>query len=243
MVWRCLWAAALFVLPVILTAQELQSPIKLSSDVPYVLNRDGALLSFAAASAQPLATSTATTTTLVTSWSTPPLYVSLDNGAATHAAIQCHFHRPSEHWLNGRQYPFELHIVLANPANHSHVTAVVAVLFDVDHVPHPFLAQLWPHLKYGHDPRHGSLHVDLSSLRLHAQSLFLRYVGSLTTAPFTEGIEWIIHHQVQSMSLAQWTEYTAVFPLPNARPLQPRYDRQVQLIGPRNYVMDRTVTK
>ncbi|KAF0747339.1 hypothetical protein AaE_007760 [Aphanomyces astaci] len=204
---------------VLVASQQHQSPIKLSSSSTYTYNQGGSVLSWVLTTPTPPATSTATPSTLRTTWSVPPFQVALHDHTITLDAVQCHFHHPSEHWLNGMQYPFELHIVLASSTNHSDVKGVVAVIFDINQeVPHPFIAQLWPELRRVTNLHPGTINissVDVTSLRLDAHtSSYFRYRGSLTTAPFTEGIEWIVQQNVHSISVDQSNLYTQVFPLP-----------------------------
>lgn len=58
---------------------------------------------------------------------------------------------------------------------------------------------------------------------------FFRYRGSLTTPPYTEGVEWIIMQDVVEASREQIEVFRSTISSPNARPVQPRNHRLVTL--------------
>ena len=91
---------------------------------------------------------------------------------ATYRLIQMHFHRPSEHYLDGHQFAGEMHIVCQSDDGE---TAVVGVLLSrADGV------------------------IDLAATPVSLAAVVpsgrvFRYDGSLTTPPFTEGIKWVVY--------------------------------------------------
>nr|AIG55949.1 secreted protein [Achlya hypogyna] len=143
--------------------------------------------------------------------------------AKKYSPLQFHFHAPSEHRVRGFQYPFEMHIV--HQAEDKGL-AVLGVLFEISNEDNPFLDEV-PWLQ-----RHGISGVPLNISA--DQSSFYRYSGSLTTPPYTEGVEWTVVSQVQKMSKAQLDTYRAKIHEDSARETQPLNGRIVTLYAPSN---------
>jgi carbonic anhydrase len=59
---------------------------------------------------------------------------------------------------------------------------------------------------------------------LPAERGFLRYMGSLTTPPCSEGLTWTVFKAPVEVSATQIQQFAAMFPM-NARPVQPRHRR------------------
>ena len=57
---------------------------------------------------------------------------------------------------------------------------------------------------------------------------FYRYIGSLTTPPLTEGVEWLVFENAPTIDLQQLNRYTAVFAAPNNRALQNLNGRRIE---------------
>ncbi|RHY28231.1 hypothetical protein DYB32_006125 [Aphanomyces invadans] len=146
--------------------------------------------------------------------------------------IQFHFHAPSEHTLQGHHFPFCMHLV--HQSNDGHL-AVVGVFFEIGDESE-FLNQFWnvlPEL----DPQGVDVAVDKISFdSLYLASVvtdeaFYRYQGSLTTPPYTEGVEWILVKDPRTMSAAQLQHFIDILPGDsNARDLQPLEDAADRLL-------------
>jgi carbonic anhydrase len=138
--------------------------------------------------------------------------------------VQFHFHTPSEHKLQGQEFPMELHFVHRNALGE---IAVVGV-FLREGAANAFLQQIWDNIPGGSEAAaEGTIQPeDL----LPADRDYYRYAGSLTTPPCTEGVRWHVLHEPVDVSAAQIEELRAIFPL-NARPIQPLKDRPVLTEG------------
>jgi carbonic anhydrase len=137
--------------------------------------------------------------------------------------VQLHFHNPSEHTMNGKQYAMEVHLVHKNDEGQ---LAVVWVLMQPGK-PHPLLQTLIAQF-----PTDVNQEKVVQNTRVNPKDFFPRetqyyhYNGSLTTPPCREGVAWFIMKTPLEVSADQVSQFTAVMPQ-NARPVQPLYDRIV----------------
>ncbi len=131
--------------------------------------------------------------------------------------VQFHWHSQSEHTVEGRHFPLELHLVHKNKNN----IAVLGVLVDIieeDRKPHFFdnIPAIGKHQK---------TRVDLSQLIPQSKSHYY-YQGSLTTPPCTEGVQWIVFDQHIKVSRKQLQKFTFFYDH-NFRKTQPSYSRNI----------------
>ncbi|GAF39573.1 carbonate dehydratase [Agrilactobacillus composti DSM 18527 = JCM 14202] len=129
---------------------------------------------------------------------------------------ELHFHHPAEHLLNGQRYALEAHFV------HEFIdgqNAVVSVLFELG-LPNPQLAALLDQV----DTSALTQPVDVSSW-LKAPS-FYHYVGSLTTPPVQEGIEWYVAAKPLMVAQSQLDRLATFFGA-NNRQIQPLNQRKI----------------
>ncbi|XP_058068210.1 alpha carbonic anhydrase 7-like [Magnolia sinica] len=115
--------------------------------------------------------------------------------------IQCHWHSPSEHTINGRRYSLELHMVHENLEKKR---AVVAILYKIGR-PDKFLSKLMGQISAINDSKDGEIGVGLvdpKQIKVQPRKYY-RYKGSLTTPPCTEGVTWNILKKVRSVSREQ----------------------------------------
>jgi len=109
----------------------------------------------------------------------------------SYSLVQLHAHAPSEHRLNGKRFPLELHLIHANPAGE---LAGLAILYDSapDEAPHPHLRAFWDSIFYEHAvPLASALNFTglVHDLLLSPHRLY-RYSGSLTVPPCTQDLIW-----------------------------------------------------
>ena len=145
-------------------------------------------------------------------------------GGVRYDLVNFHFHTFSEHRLDNRQFPLEQHFVHSGPNGEKLVIGLFItpggaggtlqdkVLDNVPdecgeevHVPHANLASALPR--------------DLSSFR---------YEGSLTTAPFTEHVSWLVLKTHRAILPTSLHHFQTRFPAGDSRPVQPLNGRTVK---------------
>jgi carbonic anhydrase len=135
--------------------------------------------------------------------------------------VQFHFHTPSEHRFAGHADPLEMHLVHRSAAGSLLVVGVplrVGAPSTVDRV----LEHLAP--ECGEEVHLAD--IDLNTL-LPVDRATARYTGSLTTAPFTEGVQWFLMGE-KTVGQATVSRFQTLFHDGNARPVQPLNGRTVR---------------
>ncbi|MGH3350156.1 MAG: carbonic anhydrase family protein [Nocardioides sp.] len=152
----------------------------------------------------------------------PPGAGSLTVSGVTYGLAQFHWHTPSEHLLSARDYPIEMHFVHQDAAGH---TLVVGVWVGPGPV-NPTLGRLYDHLvsECSTDDEVG--HIDVGAL-LPRRHTSYRYDGPLTTAPYTEGVQWVMLTDPITASPRQIDRFRTMFPTGNRREVQDINDRVV----------------
>lgn len=139
--------------------------------------------------------------------------------------LQFHFHAPSEHTVAGRSFPIEVHFVHRSDAG---VLAVLGVLL-AEGRHNAAYDPIWAHL-----PQQAGARQSLSEVTLGIESLLpkrrlaLRYGGSLTTPPCSEGVRWFVFVDPVELSAQQIARFTALYDH-NNRPTQPLRGRALAL--------------
>jgi carbonic anhydrase len=144
-------------------------------------------------------------------------------GGRAYQLVQYHFHAPSEHTVNGMQFPMEMHLVHTNAEGQ---LAVIGVLI-VEGAHNPAFDPIWANLPVTKGVEHHLEHVtvDVDALLPKARTTY-RYEGSLTTPPCSEGVQWFVMTTPIALSQAQIGAFTALFH-GNNRPVQPLNGRPV----------------
>jgi carbonic anhydrase len=136
---------------------------------------------------------------------------------------QFHFHDPSEHTVNGKHFPMEIHFVHTSAAKK---LAVVSVLVEQGKANKAF-EPIWLHL-----PKQKGLEAHLENVAIDVNKLLprrkaaYRYEGSLTTPPCTEGVTWIVMKQRVQLSAEQIEAFRSILD-GNNRPVQQLNERVV----------------
>ena len=141
----------------------------------------------------------------------------------TYALAHFHFHSPSEHTVNGKHSPMEMHLVHQTAGAK---LAVVGVLID-EGAHNKAFDPVWANLpkQKGEKTHHPAVTLEVEDLLPSVRTSY-RYDGSLTTPPCSEGVSWIVMSTPISLSAEQIRAFTELF-RHNNRPTQPLNGRAV----------------
>ena len=155
---------------------------------------------------------------------------SIDLDGTTYNLDQFHFHAPSEHTGQGENLPMELHLVHSDADGN---LAVIGVLIEAGEEDNAAFGPIWNSL-----PAIASERRTIPAVEINAADLlpanpqrYLRYMGSLTTPPCSEDVQWILMGETVKLSQAQIDRFTAIYD-GNNRPVQPLNGRTVQINQP-----------
>ena len=144
-------------------------------------------------------------------------------GGKRYELLQFHFHTPSEHVVNARHFPLEMHLVHKSAEGH---LAVVGVFMQAGSA-NIAMQEIWDHL-----PGSKAGPKTIAKVAINPRDLlpsdrrYYRYMGSLTTPPCSEGVNWYVMQQPVDVSIAQ-IQAVANIMGQNARPAQKRANRLV----------------
>lgn len=146
-------------------------------------------------------------------------------GDTSYELAQFHFHTPSEHQLEGREFPAEIHFVHLGPDDQ---LAVVGVLVK-EGQENAALSGIWSQL-----PQEKGEPRQLASAKLNTRALLpagsrhYLYSGSLTTPPCSETVTWMVLDKPIEMSARQIAALRSIIGTSN-RPVQPLGERELRL--------------
>jgi len=146
---------------------------------------------------------------------------SIQLNGVSYTLKQFHFHHPSEHTIDGKSFPLEVHLVHAASDGR---LAVVGVLFE-EGAANETLDAVWATAPARSGKAAVAFEIDAASF-VPKSGGALRYEGSLTTPPCSETVSWTVMGTPQTASHAQIQAFAALFPN-NARPVQPLNRRYV----------------
>ncbi|WP_375403252.1 carbonic anhydrase [uncultured Sphingomonas sp.] len=136
-------------------------------------------------------------------------------GGRSYALAQFHVHHPSEHLLNGRRFPLEVHFVHRGPNG---VLGVIGVFVEEGRA-NPQLQRVLDARPAEHGRTRAVAGGTVDIAALMPGGAFERYEGSLTTPPCSESVDWVVKETPIQASAAQIAGFERVYPF-NARPLQ-----------------------
>jgi carbonic anhydrase len=116
--------------------------------------------------------------------------------------LQFHFHAESEHTVDGKHFPLEGHFVFRAADGR---LAVVGVMYR-EGTANPLAAKVLAALE---KEGHGELSKADISVLLPKDKAYYHYLGSLTTPPLTENVEWYVLQAPVSLSPAQISQFRA----------------------------------
>jgi len=135
----------------------------------------------------------------------------------TFKLLQFHFHGKSEHTVDGKRYDMVAHLVHQNPKTKQ--LAVIAVFFK-EGKNNPLLDNVLSGI--GKDIR-----IDPADLLPKDTSHYFHYVGSLTTPPCSENVQWYLLKEPVQASKEQIEAFRKYY-VDNERPVQELYDRTIE---------------
>ena len=193
---------------------EAQSPIALTS------------AQFESADLPPLTFSYASSTLKVEDTghgfkATPDGEHTLAIGDDMYKLLQFHAHTPSEHTLDGKSFPMEIHFVHMNDAGELAVVGVMVETGAPNEAFASFLAQVEEEQEEGAD-----MVAELEA-KLPESKAYVTYPGSLTTPPCSEGVRWNVLTNSITFSEEQMALLASAHGVTN-RPVQPLNDRVVR---------------
>ena len=130
--------------------------------------------------------------------------------------IQVHFHTPSEHAINGERYPLTAHFV---HATRDGTLGVLGVMFEEGDA-NSGLQSIIDRMSGGDGT---SISIDMGTMVPDELDVW-RYMGSLTTPPCSENVNWHVVEQTVEASPAQIAAMEAALDT-SARSLQPLNNR------------------
>merc|ERR1719221_1892329 len=152
-------------------------------------------------------------------------------------------HMPSEHQIDGRYFAAEVQIIHKLQDSvlrlNENDVLVASILFVIGSEDNPLLKQFFlpgmESIDNLSDPAHGGTYatiqtpVDLMrALGPVLDGSYYRYDGSFTMPSCAEVVKWFVFETPQTMSMAQWQSFKAMFPSPaNNRPIQPLNGRVI----------------
>lgn len=145
----------------------------------------------------------------------------LDYDSSLFSLKQFHFHAPSEHTVGGESFPMELHFV---HASESGALTVVGVLIT-EGAKNDVLAEAFKNLPENDKVEAKKYTVDISALLPKNHGAF-EYIGSLTTPPCSENVNWVVLRQPITLSKEQIDAFKKLYPN-NNRPVQQPNERLV----------------
>jgi len=142
--------------------------------------------------------------------------------------LQFHYHNSSEHTINSRSYPLEVHYV-HRAADNS--LAVVGIMFKKG-APHPLFSRFLQHFPTTMGVYTSNQPIVLDNL-LPDNLSYYNYNGSLTTPPCSEIVNW---HVIKGTVTASQQQLDALAHImhQNNRPLQPLNGRIIREYDSRN---------
>jgi len=129
--------------------------------------------------------------------------------------VQYNFHSPSEHRIDGKEYPMEVHLMHESDDGQ---VVIIGVMFEQGKK-NTGLNPVWEFMpkSYGETGKSGNKLSALDLLPINKNYYF--YQGSLTTPPCSESVNWVIMQEPIEATAAQLRRFEKVI-APNARPIQ-----------------------
>lgn len=158
------------------------------------------------------------------------IQVTLDEGSTftirdkVYSLKQFHFHTPSEHTIDGKSFPMEIHFVHQSDSGE---LAVVGVLVEEGEV-NENLAKIIANFPSKKSEIKNLNDTDLAlKFQLSKVSDAYHYIGSLTTPPCLENVDWLVLKNLAHASKRQINAFSSKLKT-NNRPIQALNNRKVK---------------
>lgn len=126
-------------------------------------------------------------------------------GGTSYELLQFHYHGSSEHQVDGKKYPLEVHFV--HKATDTEF-AVVGVFFE-EGSEHSLFSKYLSHFPKEEGTYTATPEIELTDLLPENKSYF-HYTGSLTTPPCSEVVKWYVLKQKITASASQLAQFQAI---------------------------------
>lgn len=136
----------------------------------------------------------------------------LTRGDRTYELLQFHFHTPSEHKVDGKAFPMEVHFVHKNADTGTLGVLGVFIKPGADNAAFAGLAEAFP----AEAGKEAAIGIDPRGL-LPGKLGYWAYEGSLTTPPCSEIVDWMVAMEPIEVAAADIEKFTALYAM-NARP-------------------------
>ena len=138
---------------------------------------------------------------------------------------QFHFHTPSENHVNGKSFPLEAHFVHSTTDGK---LAVIAVLFK-EGTANPTLNKILSKFPL---EKNKEIKLEFSKDYLNVvmptHKDYYHFMGSLTTPPCTEHVNWFVIKEPQTATAEQISAMHKEIGMNDNRPVQPLNDRVIE---------------
>jgi len=149
---------------------------------------------------------------------------SISYAGNTYHLVQFHFHSPSENEINGEAAPLEIHFVHQG-ANGS--VAVIGVLVKGGES-NPALQAIINHLPAADGKEYAIKNETINPIDFFPLDHdYYSFMGSLTTPPCTEGLQWLVMASTITATPAQIATIRHAINGPNTRAVQPLNGRLI----------------
>lgn len=135
-------------------------------------------------------------------------------GDTRYDLLQFHFHHQSEHTVDGKHTPMEVHFVHKSAAGD---LLVVGVMLN-EGAANPTMAAVWPMVGAAGSETPGTAEITADSFLPKDMGAF-RYEGSLTTPPCSQIVTWNVVAHPSELSHEQIEAFAAMYEN-DARPVQ-----------------------
>lgn len=151
---------------------------------------------------------------------TPGSRPTLTIQGVTYELERFHFHTRSEHKVNGKDWPIEMHLVHQGPGGR---VAVIGVMIEAG-APNAEMTKLWQKIPRQTCRTAQVTHFDLAALLPNSHASY-RYAGSLTTPACGQGVAWNVLAEPITITDTEIRAFQSLYPRSlfvdgNRRPVQ-----------------------